>query len=643
LLIKTDSHLIQNAKSLVPVITGEYFNYLSFKINMKKAILVFLISTVVTACSFGQRRDGQVDASKIPVPVRHYQSEYTYDIPSDPGAWAKLKPELYGAFGSTGELYIRCEIPRVGKDALAWNQTGWRGERLNAQVLVWSADSVEQVRFLASDLVNTGGRTISRENIKIHLVRYVVSDFPYGATDFNCDTQKDSAWLMPDRFESFERFDLPGKTVRPVWISFEIPSECEPGMYSGTIDILSLKDKITLRVNIQVQKQVLPVPRDWKFRLDLWQNPWVLAEYYKVEPWSAEHKALLKKHLKLYADAGGKYITTYAVYSPWSDNSYRLEGTMIGWTRVINGSWKFDYSVFDQYVELAMEASIDKAITIYTPIPWGNRFRYLDEKSGNFVYEEWSPTSLEYRTFWNLFLDDLKAHLVKKGWFGKTYLGINENQLEYTLAAARLIKEHSKEWKITYAGDWHPELSSLLDDYSTVIKSEPRPEDIRARSSKGNTTTFYVCCTPPRPNNFVFSHPVEGRYLSWHAAAMGYNGFLRWAYDAWPADPVRDARHTLWPAGDCFLVYPGGNSCIRFEKLREGIVDYEKILILREQASKSTNPKVKNQMIALESHLARILVLHEDSKQEYNVEKMTDAVRQGTRMIIDLSNELGQY
>ena len=30
------------------------------------------------------------------------------------------------------------------------------------------------------------------------------------------------------------------------------------------------------------------------------------------------------------------------------------------------------------------------------------------------------------------------------------------------------------------------------------------------------------------------------------------------------------------------MVYPGGNSCIRFERMREGIVDYEKIRILRE-------------------------------------------------------------
>jgi hypothetical protein len=315
---------------------------------------------------------------------------------------------------------------------------------------------------------------------------------------------------------------------------------------------------------------------------------------------------------------------------------------MIDWTKKTDGSWKFDYSIFDQYVELAMECGIDGAITIYTLLPWGNRFRYMDEKSGNYVFEEWSPTSTQFKTFWNLFLDDLKVHLNQKGWFKKTYLGINENAMEFTLAAAKVIKEHSKDWKITYAGDWHPELASILDDYSPIITSEPSPAELKARSAKGLTTTYYVCCNPTKPNNFLFSPPVEGRYISWYAAACGYNGFLRWAYDAWPADPMRDARHTTWPAGDCYLVYPGGNSCIRFEKLREGIIDYEKILILRELASKSINKNVKNLMAALEAHLTTFTVERDYGKRDYSVSAVTDAVRKGNQLIGELSNELGR-
>src|SRR5205085_941011 len=123
----------------------------------------------------------------------------------------------------------------------------------------------------------------------------------------------------------------------------------------------------------------------------------------------------LKSHVKLYAEAGGKCITTYAVHSPWSDNSYRLEETMIQWLKTASGSWRFDYSIFDQYVGLAMDAGIDQAITIYTPIPWGHRFRYLDQPSGNFMVAEWSPASPQFKAFWQGFLDDLRAHLKSKG------------------------------------------------------------------------------------------------------------------------------------------------------------------------------------------------------------------------------------
>ena len=49
-----------------------------------------------------------------------------------------------------------------------------------------------------------------------------------------------------------------------------------------------------LDLTIQVQNQLLPPPKQWGFRLDLWQNPWVISEYYKVKPWSNEHKTLLK-------------------------------------------------------------------------------------------------------------------------------------------------------------------------------------------------------------------------------------------------------------------------------------------------------------------------------------------------------------
>jgi hypothetical protein len=604
-----------------------------------KILPILSLSLLLTGAVCAQSK-GRIDISKVPAPTGHYQPEYTFDIPSDPEGWAQQESGLHAAFGSTGELYLRREIPAGAKENTVWKETGWRGERLNAQLLIWSPDTIGQVRVQVSDLTSGSGQKISRDHIKTHLVRYVLSNFPYGADGFTCETGSDSAWLMPDRFEIFERFDLPGKTVRPVWISVDVPRDAEAGDYSGTIEVNSLKGEATLALKLTVQNQALPVPHDWAFRLDLWQNPWAVAWYYQLEPWSDEHKEMLRKHLKLYADAGGKYITTYAVHSPWSDNSYWIEGGMIDWIKTANGQWEFDYGIFDQYVELSMACGIDEAITIYTPVPWGYRFRYKDEQSGDYRFESWEPASAEFKNVWNVFLDDLKAHLTQKGWLNKTYLGINENPLDVTLAAAKVIKAHSKEWRITYAGDWHPELTSLLDDYSPIVTSEPSPKELKERIAKGFTTTWYVCCTPPKPNNFVFSPPVEGRYIGWYTAAYGYDGFLRWAYDAWPADPMRDARHTLWPAGDCFLVYPGGNSCIRFEKLREGIADFEKIRIIREKASRSANPKVKTLLKSLDALLATFTSERDYKKRNYDPQKLTEDLRKGNELIRELSEEL---
>jgi hypothetical protein len=584
-----------------------------------------------------QLSPGEVDLTKIPALQAHYQSEFTFDTNTDAASWAKLPPGLHAAFGSTDELYLRSELPALSAERRGWEESGWRGERLNAQVLVWSTSSQGQVRVRVSELRSETGRSIGTNRFKVQLVRYVLSNFPYRATDFDCNVTNDRAFLMPDRFEPFERFNLPARSVRPVWLSIEIPTNAAPGEYRGTVHVQSLKEQASLQLRVQVQKPVLPDSHDWKFRLDLWQNPWVLASHFQVPPWSEEHQALLRKHLKLYAEAGGKCLTTYAMHSPWADNSYTVEGTMIGWIKTTGGSWKFDYNIFDQYVQLAMEAGVDEAITIYTPLPWANRVRYLDERSGNFVQEEWSPKSAEYQAFWYAFLDDLKKHLTKRGWLQKTYLGINENPMEMTLAAINVIKAHSKDWRITYAGDWHGELSALLDDYSVVIPKEPAPAELHERTRRGSTTTFYVCCNPAQPNTFVFSAPVEGRYLGWYAAAHGYNGFLRWAYDAWPADPMRDARHTLWPAGDCFLVYPGAQSSIRFEKLREGIVDFEKIRLLRTWLRQSSKEKPTLLIKELDDHLSRMAGEH-----DFDAARLSKSVSEGRSLINKISAELGR-
>lgn len=104
-------------------------------------------------------------------------------------------------------------------------------------------------------------------------------------------------------------------------------------------------------------------------------------------------------------------------------------------------------------------------------------------------------------------------------------------------------------------------------------------------------------------------------WIGWYTAAAGFDGYLRWAYNSFTANPLKDSRFTAWPAGDTYQVYPGPLPSIRFEKLNEGIQDFEKIRLLREEY------KVRNEtekLKRLEEELAgfKISTLSSVSAQE---------------------------
>jgi hypothetical protein len=98
---------------------------------------------------------------------------------------------------------------------------------------------------------------------------------------------------------------------------------------------------------------------------------------------------------------------------------------------------------------------------------------------------------------------------------------------------------------------------------------------------------------------------------------------------------MRDARFGSWAAGDCFLMYPGGNSSIRYEKLREGIVDYEKLRIIKNKAKSSTNGQVKQLMQELDRHMQVF-----NKEKDFEREKIKGDVDKGKKLLEELSDKL---
>lgn len=141
------------------------------------------------------------------------------------------------------------------------------------------------------------------------------------------------------------------------------------------------------------------------------------------------------------------------------------------------------------------------------------------------------------------------------------------------------------------AGEYHPEIEKDIYEYSVASKWQLPDTVLQQRKDEGKPTTYYTCCVEAYPNGFTFSPPAENVWLGWFAAAKGFTGYLRWAYNSWTKDPIIDSRFTAWPAGDTYQVYPGPMTSIRFEKLIEGIQDFEKIRILKKNLQKAGKEK----------------------------------------------------
>jgi hypothetical protein len=495
-------------------------------------------------------------------------------------AWSKVTDDINVSFASDNIRYPKEKVPQVSSKS--WNATAWKGEKVHTQILVWTKKNIPEVSFTTGDLVSDKGDRISSKFIRAAFVRYVMTDEFGEGCDERTPEKYDSS-LVEDPIDIIDILPVQANTVQPVWLSVQVPGNTPAGKYSGTITILATK-KFDLKIDVLVLNHVLPPPAEWKFDLDLWQNPDPVAKVHDVALWSEEHYSLMKAYYTMLANAGQKSITAFIIDQPWGpDHVYYRDPTLIKWSRKKDGSWSYDYSVFDRYIEFVMSCGIDQRINCYSMVTWNLAFIYYDDAKGDTVSVTAKPGSREYNDLWKPMMRDFTAHLKSRGWFDKTTIAMDERDMESMLAVMALLKRIDPDWKTALAGNYHAEIANDIYDYCIIIHQKFDPDVLNVRKTSGKPSTYYTACGEERPNGFSYSPPAENTWISWYAAAEGFTGYLRWAYNNWTEAPLWETRYKTWPAGDCYQIYPGPRTSIRFEKLIEGIQDFEKIRILKEQ------------------------------------------------------------
>ena len=511
----------------------------------------------------------QTNTSELPDPK---------PVPTE--AWQQVKQPTLG-WGSIDVRYSRSQVPETtAKSPLL---RAWRGERVSAQAVLATPEELGDVAFAVSDL-KSGRNIIPASAVKKYFVRYVLTDI--------FKNRKDS-FLMADRLDPVETMQVEAKTARPLWLDIKVPADAKPGTYQGTLTLKaspksSPKGKelsLSLPIVLQVADRVLPEPSEWSFHLDLWQNPYAVARYFDVPLWSQQHFDKMRPIMETLAAAGQKVITCSVISRPWNGQTFDPFESMIAKMKQLDGTWQYDYTVFDRWVEFMMSCGITEQIDCYTLVPWHYRFDYYDCATNSVKQLACKPGEAKYHDFIVPFLKDFSRHLRQKGWFERTFIAMDERPKDQMEAAWQTIQDADPGFKIEGAANYsvESEAADRVDDISVGFQYNLlKKEALARRTAKGQKITFYTCCSPDRPNTFTFSPPAESAFLGWHAMACGYDGYLRWAYNSWPERPDQDSRYNSksWYSGDCYLVYPEGSS-IRFERLIEGIQAYEKARLLR--------------------------------------------------------------
>lgn len=525
--------------------------------------------------------------------------------------WKGVK-NLRAAWGTSDVRYAWHSLPDTKVLKRAETLTAWRGERVSTQAIIYSSTATDSLAPLTLQLTpfKNGRHTLPSDAVKASFVRYVKTDawatpegHGAGCGYRTNHTLYDSTMIADIIDPHAGAIAMDAMSTRSVWVNCQVPTDAVPGIYSGTLNIKAGKRTVAkLPLSVKVTDRTLPKPAEWQFHLDLWQNPFAEARYYNTPLWSDAHLAAMRPSMEMLAAAGQKVITASIMHKPWNGQTEDHFDSMITWVKKLDGTWEFGFDVFDRWIEFMMSCGIDKQINCFSMIPWALSFPYYDVATNRMQVLRAAPGDEAYEEMWVAMLKAFSKHLREKGWFSITTIAMDERPMHAMQKAMAVIRKADPDFKVSLAGNWHPEIEADLYDYCIALdQAELLPKEVFARrKAEGKKTTVYTCCSTHKPNTFTFSVPAEGAWYGLYVAGTEYDGYLRWAYNSWVKNPLHDTRFRQWPAGDTYMIYPYGRSSVRFEKLIEGIQAYEKIRILREEFTATGNTAKLAELDALQ-------------------------------------------
>jgi hypothetical protein len=463
-----------------------------------------------------------------------------------------------------------------------------RNEWVIVQLGARSPVPIKAVSVSAGDFTSTRGSRISSRLVRVRYPGLI-------PVDENGQYTPDPLW------------EVPSVTLRPyqsqgIWIDWKVPADAEPGEYTGTLELKHDGAKSdTFRVKMEVLPVSLPDASGYHCFLNILVDPSSVSRVNHLPLWGEAHWQLLGKYVEDLASHGQKTITAFIVDDPWEGDTGFAVRNLIEWK--CPGEWMhggqehlvLDFDAFDRWVSLCLKAGIRDHIECWSPLvqPGSDHsvVTYTDTVSGERRKLHLPAGSDEYKAVWGEFARAFQEHLRKQGWLDSTYLAFDEIETAVLDRVVPFFHQVAPDLKLMVSGGdekgrYSVESRELAVHYGYYSPgSGIEMPDIPARRKAGKRTLMYTAVTPIYPNTFIFSQPLESRYLAWVIWKWDFDGYIRWAWNFWWPENFWEQPLYKWHSGDMWFVYPGREGPIdgiQWEMLRKGIEDYECLWLARQ-------------------------------------------------------------
>lgn len=461
-----------------------------------------------------------------------------------------------------------------------------RGEYESAQLILEAETRIDDFDVRASGLTDGKGSVISADNISVFAEKYILVD---------TINEQNGALLgyYPDCLVPMENYAAAGENFveagcnQGLWITFRIPSDAEPGTYTGALQIVADGEINDIPVALNVSE--LAVSETVRTK-SVFLNQF---DYYKGEldstlsMYKKYNDALLEFRLAPDVLYDRQYATEegYALYAELAyeyASNPRCSNFTIPYEKA-SGEENIDAEVMRNYLIALAEKSFETGTDILAKAVF--YCRLIDEPG---LKQIDATVANVCNTFRNT-LASVSREISE---------GYPEADAELRSAVAQSVSEIPN----IVTTEWSERFAEYIDCWCPTVDNYDTEAD-RQKYAEQEERWWYTCSLPktPYPTYHMEDSLLSARIMGWMQADYEVVGNLYWATNfssefiendsqaIWLEDYYQTADRYKGANGDGFLFYPGKKygvdgplASLRLHAIRDGLEEYELLYDLKE-------------------------------------------------------------